>query len=125
MIRGVRGAITVEQNEENEILQATERLVQEMIRLNDIQADSVASVFVSVTDDITAAFPAKVIRLQEGWTYVPVMCMQEINVPLSLKKCIRIMFHVNTTVSQKEINHIYLEKAVQLRPDLKENETRA
>ncbi|MFT8321544.1 MAG: chorismate mutase [Bacillus sp. (in: firmicutes)] len=121
MIRGVRGAITVEKNEEKTILQATERLVKEMISLNDIQADDVASAFVSVTDDITAAFPAKVIRLQEGWTYVPVMCMKEMDVPLSLKKCVRIMFHVNTAVSQKDIKHVYLENAIQLRPDLKEN----
>ncbi|WP_445492204.1 chorismate mutase [Niallia sp. 03133] len=119
MIRGVRGAITVEQNEEQTILQATEQLVKEMIILNDIQAENVASAFVSVTDDITAAFPAKVIRLQEGWSYVPVMCMKEMDVPFSLEKCIRVMFHVNTDVSQKEIKHVYLEKAIQLRPDLK------
>ncbi|GKU81002.1 chorismate mutase [Niallia sp. NCCP-28] len=120
MIRGVRGAITVEHNEETKIMNATERLVKAMILANDIQADDVASVFVSVTDDITAAFPAKVIRLQEGWTYVPVMCMKEMDVPFSLEKCIRIMFHVNTQVAQKDIKHIYLENAIALRPDLKE-----
>jgi len=121
MIRGIRGAITVEVDEETVILDAAERLVKEMIRKNAIIADNVASVFVSVTDDLTSAFPAKVIRLQEGWTYVPVMCMKEIDVPNSLKKCIRIMMHVNTESAQKDINHVYLEKAIQLRPDLKEN----
>jgi chorismate mutase len=118
MIRGVRGATTVEQNEEAAILQATERLVKEMIKSNNIQAEDVASVFISVTDDITAAFPAKIIRLQDGWTYVPVMCMKEMNVPFSLERCIRVMIHVNTTIPQKEINHIYLENATRLRPDL-------
>ena len=118
MIRGVRGAITVENNEETEILTATERLVRQMILSNQIIAEDVASVFLSVTDDIDAAFPAKVIRLQDNWTYVPVMCMKEIAVPHSLEKCIRIMIHWNTEVRQDKINHIYLEKAEQLRPDL-------
>ena len=120
MIRGVRGAITVEVDEETVILDAAERLVKEMIGKNAIIADDVASVFVSVTDDLTSAFPAKVIRLQEGWTYVPVMCMKEIDVPNSLQMCIRIMIHVNTNTAQKDINHIYLERAIQLRPDLKQ-----
>ncbi|HEO8422596.1 chorismate mutase [Niallia sp. FSL W8-0635] len=118
MIRGVRGAITVENNAEIEILTATETLVREMINSNNIKANDVASVFLSVTDDINAAFPAKVIRMQEDWTYVPVMCMKEIAVPHSLEKCIRIMMHWNTELSQDEIQHIYLEKAIQLRPDL-------
>ncbi|KAB7672933.1 chorismate mutase [Bacillus sp. B1-b2] len=118
MIRGVRGAITVSNNEEAEILTATKRLVEEMIKSNHILAEDVASVFLSVTDDIDATFPAKVIRMQENWTYVPVMCMKEIAVPNGLDKCIRIMMHWNTDVSQQEIQHIYLEKAEQLRPDL-------
>ena len=119
MIRGVRGAITVEINEETEIHTATEKLFNEMIASNDIVAEEVASVFLSVTDDINAAFPAKVIRLQENWNYVPVMCMKEIAVPNSLEKCIRIMIHWNTDLPQDRVQHIYLEKAIQLRPDLK------
>jgi len=118
MIRGVRGAITVENNVEAEILSATESLFKEMINSNQIKASDVASVFLSVTDDINAAFPAKVIRMQEDWIFVPVMCMKEIAVPNSLEKCIRIMMHWNTELCQDEIQHIYLEKAIQLRPDL-------
>jgi chorismate mutase len=118
MIRGVRGAITVENNIEAEILSATERLFKEMINANNIKACDVASVFLSVTDDINAAFPAKIIRMHEDWTYVPVMCMKEIAVPHSLEKCIRIMMHWNTELPQEEIQHTYLEKAIQLRPDL-------
>jgi chorismate mutase len=118
MIRGVRGAITVEQNTEAEITSATEKVVNEVIAENGISPDSVASVFISVTDDVNAGFPAKVIRQLNGWKYVPVMCMREIPVPSSLPKCIRVMFHVNTEVSQSEIKHVYLEGAEVLRPDL-------
>lgn len=123
MIRGIRGATTVTENSEQEIVHATEKLIKEMIEKNKIEPDNVASVFISVTEDITAAFPAKAIRLLEGWTYVPVMCMREIPVEASLKQCIRIMAHVNTFQTQKEIQHVYQEGAMGLRPDLKlENE---
>ncbi|MDQ0197513.1 chorismate mutase [Neobacillus ginsengisoli] len=121
MIRGVRGATTVGENSEEEILSATEELVAKLIVENHILPDSVASVFISTTEDISAAFPAKVLRKFEGWTYVPVMCMREMQVPNSLNMCIRIMMHLNTVQSQKEIIHVYLRGAKVLRPDL-ENE---
>ena len=118
MFRGVRGAITVKENNEQVIFQATERLFKKIIQDNQIEPDQVASVFISVTDDITEAFPAKVLRSMEGWSYVPVMCMKEITVRSALEKCIRVMMHINTSKSQQEINHVYLEDAVKLRPDL-------
>ncbi|MGF6948633.1 chorismate mutase [Neobacillus sp. B4I6] len=118
MIRGMRGAITVNQNTEEAIITATEELLEKIIEKNHIQPELVASVFISTTEDINAVFPAKALRKFEGWTYVPVMCMQEMPVPNSLKMCVRIMMHVNTTQSQEEINHVYLKGAKVLRPDL-------
>ncbi|MCM3566790.1 chorismate mutase [Neobacillus mesonae] len=118
MIRGVRGATTVSSNSAEEILHATEELVAKMIELNKIQPELVGSVFISTTEDVNAVFPAKVLRNFDGWKYVPVMCMREIPVPNSLVKCIRVMMHVNTEIPQKEINHVYLNDAIVLRPDL-------
>lgn len=118
MLRGLRGAITVEENEEQQIVEATERVIRELIAMNEIDAEKVASVFISVTADIDAAFPAKALRRLEDWTYVPVMCMREIPVENSLKQCIRVMVHLNTEKAQKEMKHVYLEKAIVLRPDL-------
>jgi chorismate mutase len=114
----MRGAITVNQNTEEAIITATEELLVKLIEENHIQPDLVASVFISTTEDINAAFPAKALRNLEGWTYVPVMCMQELPVQNSLKMCVRIMMHVNTTQSQEEIIHVYLKGAKVLRPDL-------
>lgn len=114
----MRGAITVNQNTEEAIIKATEELLVKIIEVNHIQPDLVASVFISTTEDINAAFPAKAIRNLVGWTYVPVMCMQEMPVPNSLQMCVRIMMHVNTTKSQDEIIHVYLKGAKVLRPDL-------
>lgn len=118
MIRGVRGATTVTDNTETEIILETENLLLKMIEQNSIKPDQVASVFISATEDITAAFPAKALRKLAGWTYVPVTCMRELPVQNSLKLCIRIMLHFNTEKAQNEIKHIYLNDATILRPDL-------
>jgi chorismate mutase len=118
MIRGVRGATTVKANTEEAIMTATEELIAKLIMVNQIQPDSVASAFISTTDDLNAAFPARALRKFPGWTYVPVMCMQELSVPNSLKMCVRIMMHVNTDHTQEEIVHVYLNEAKVLRPDL-------
>jgi chorismate mutase len=118
VIRGVRGAITVKRNSDTEIVNATERLLKELISKNQIIPEDVASIFISVTEDITSDFPAKAVRRFEGWSYVPVMCMREIPVPNSLELCIRVMIHLNTDKSQQDMEHIYLEGAKVLRPDL-------
>lgn len=118
MIRGIRGATTVTNNDASEIVDATEELLREMIRANDVKASDVASVLISVTDDLTAAFPAQALRRIEGWTYVPVMCMREIPVLGSLPRCIRVMMTAETPKAQEEVVHIYLRNAVLLRPDL-------
>ncbi|NRD80571.1 chorismate mutase [Bacillus sp. BRMEA1] len=118
MIRGVRGATTVAINTEEAIISAAEELLAKIIDVNQIQPDSVASVFISTTDDLNATFPAKALRNFADWTYVPVMCMQEIPVSNSLKMCIRFMIHVNTDLAQEEIVHVYLNEAIKLRPDL-------
>ncbi|WP_208587920.1 chorismate mutase [Gracilibacillus suaedae] len=120
MIRGIRGATTVKNNDANEMVQATKEMIEAMAKVNDIEPETIASVMISVTSDLNAAFPAKALRLMDGWKYVPVMCMPEINVPGSLPKCIRVMMTVNTSRAQKEIEHIYLNDAVKLRPDLLE-----
>ncbi|MGX2960229.1 chorismate mutase [Peribacillus sp. JNUCC 23] len=119
MIRGVRGATTVLHDEEQEIIQAVEALLVEMIQENEIHPEKVASVFVSVTEELQSIFPSKALRNIEGWKYVPVVCMQEIPVKGSLPFCIRIMLHLNTDKTQQEIQHVYHGEAVALRPDLK------
>ncbi|TWT01057.1 chorismate mutase [Planomicrobium sp. CPCC 101079] len=121
MIRGVRGAITVTKDQPEEILQETKKLVVEMVKANNIDPEKVASVIISTTPDVSSAFPAKAVRTLENWTYVPVMCTHEMNVPGSLPMCIRVMMHVNTEVKQKDIQHIFMNEAVKLRPDLVKN----
>ncbi|MCZ8520530.1 MULTISPECIES: chorismate mutase [Paenibacillus] len=117
-VRGIRGAITVEHNEENEILSATTELLHQIVLENGIVPEEIAGVFITVTPDLTAAFPAKTIRQMQDWTLVPLMCSLEIPVEGSLPKCIRFMVMVNTEKKQDEIVHVYLREAMRLRPDL-------
>jgi len=51
---------------------------------------------------LDAAFPAIAAR-NMGWTSTALMCMNEIDVPGSLEKCIRVMMHVNTDKDKKDI----------------------
>ncbi|KAA0550260.1 chorismate mutase [Bacillus sp. BGMRC 2118] len=118
MIRGIRGATTVTNNAEADILDRTEELIREMVQANNVEPSDIASMIISVTDDINAVFPAKAVRRLVGFTFVPVMCVREIPVPDSLPYCIRIMMTVNTNVAPHEVKHIYQYDAISLRPDL-------
>jgi chorismate mutase len=114
--RGVRGATVAESNSSEEILKATRQLLALMIRQNDIQAEDVCSAWFSTTVDLDAQFPALAAR-QLGWLDVALMCVHELDVPGSLRRCIRILLHWNTDKSPDEIVHIYIKEAARLRPD--------
>lgn len=116
-MRGIRGAITVERNSAEEIVSATRELLAVIIKENDLEPESIASAFFTVTTDLDAEFPASAAR-EMGWKYVPLLCATEINVPGRLGKCIRVMVHVNTEKSQRDLKHVYLRDAARLRVDL-------
>lgn len=118
MVRGLRGATTVELDSEKTVLEATEALVVEMAEANRISPEDIISVLISTTKDVTSTFPAKAVRTIEGWTYVPVMCTHEMDVPGAMPLCIRALMHVNTDIPQQHIQHIYQNEAIKLRPDL-------
>jgi chorismate mutase len=116
--RGVRGAVTVDVNTEQAILDATYELLQTMVKANEVDADDIAGVMFTVTPDLTAAFPAEAGRRLAGWTHVPLMCAQEVPVPGALPRCVRVLMLINTTKTAGEVRHIYLRGAERLRPDL-------
>ena len=116
--RGIRGAITVAEDHPEAIIEATQELLQAIRTANPkLQGEDVASAIFTVTEDISAAFPARAAH-ELGWDRVPLMCAREIPVPGSLPGCIRILIHWNTDLSQTQIQHVYLKGAVSLRPDL-------
>ena len=117
MLRGSRGAITVLRDEPALILDATDRLLRAIVERNGFVPEAVGSALFTVTPDLVSEFPAAAAR-RMGWTLVPLLNFTEIGVPGRLQRCIRVMVHVNTERRQDEIEHVYLEGAVVLRPDL-------
>ncbi|MEW4490017.1 chorismate mutase [Thalassoglobus sp. JC818] len=117
-VRGVRGAITVETNSKEEILQATRELLEQVIARNDLQdfTEIVSAIF-TTTSDLNAAFPAESAR-EIGMGAVPLLCASEINVDGALPRVIRILLHVNTEKKQADMVHVYLREAMKLRKDI-------
>lgn len=123
MNRGIRGATTVINNEETEILRETVVLLREIVERNNVIAEDISNVWITMTNDLDATFPARAIREIEGWEMVPLMCSTEIPVKGSLPMCIRLMVQFNTDKSQREIRHVYLNEAQKLRPDLSQSKS--
>src|SRR5688500_10038869 len=117
LCRGVRGATTADANTREEILTATRQLLALMIRINGFEPEDVGSAIFSLTRDLDAEFPALAAR-QLGWLDVPLLCTYEVDVPGSLRRCVRVLIHWNTDKAQRDIHHVYIKDAVRLRPDL-------
>lgn len=118
-VRGIRGAITVDEDTPDQIRGAAKELMEEILKRNQITCfDDVISAVFTTTQDLTAAFPAEAARAL-GMNFVPLLCAQEIPVPGSMPRCLRILLHVNTELAPRDIEHVYLRDAQKLRPDLK------
>lgn len=116
MVGTIRGAITVSTNEEKEILLKTRELLKDIMEKNNLEIETVISIFFSATRDITKAYPAVAAR-QMGFTQESLFCTQEMYVENSLPMCIRICMFVND-LAQKDAKHVYLGGAAKLRPDI-------
>jgi len=117
LVRGIRGATTVEANTVEAILEATKELLAAMLKANETDVEYVASAFFTTTLDLNAEFPALVARDIVG-PNVALMCGHEMNKPGALPMCLRILLHVNTDKPLKDIKHVYLRGARVLRPDI-------
>ena len=117
-VRGLRGAIDVSQDQAEEVLAATQELLEAILLANPaLKPADLASVLFTVTDDLQSVYPAQAAR-QMGWRDVPLMCAREIPVPGGLPRCIRVLLHWNTDLAQADVRHVYLRGAASLRPDL-------
>lgn len=118
-VRGIRGAVTTQSDTPEQVLAATRELLEEILRSNGLeQFDEIVSAIFTTTADLTSTFPAEAAR-KLGMHQVPLLCCQEIPVPGSMPRCIRVLLHVNTERKQHEMVHVYLRDARRLRPDVK------
>lgn len=116
-VRAIRGAVQVEADEREQVLEATVELVSEVMRRNGLTPDDVISVLFTSTPDLTSEFPALAAR-GLGFAEVPLMCATEIAVPHALPRVVRLMAHVETDRPRSDIQHVYLRGAQALRLDI-------
>jgi chorismate mutase len=116
-VRAIRGATQLEADGREHLLERSAELVKAVLEANDLENEDLISILFTVTPDLHSEFPAVAGR-QIGLTDVPLMCMQEIDVPHALPRVVRLMVHAETPRSREKIQHVYLHGAVALRPDL-------
>ena len=112
--KGIRGAITVDCNDEENLKIATLTLLNELITKNSINKEDISHVIFTTTNDLNAQFPAKFARVELGWDKVAMMCFHELDVPNSLKMCLRVLIVVNCD-KDFEPQFVYLKGAQNLR----------
>lgn len=112
--KGIRGAITVDENTSEAIGSATIKLLSEIVACNKIELSHISHVIFTLTPDLNADFPAKYARINLKWKDVPMMCFNELDVPNSLPMCLRVLIVINCG-ENFEPEFVYLEGAENLR----------
>ena len=120
-IRGIRGAITVDENSKEQIGLAARQLVTKILSLNELHVENIGAIIFSSTEDLTAAFPSTAIRQRPAFRLVPFFDTREPAVENSLPLCIRVLILADIDRAQNKIHHVYLGGAKNLRPDLDSN----
>jgi chorismate mutase len=116
-VRAARGAISVRSDTRDAVLEATERLLGEMLERNSLATGQLVSVFFTATEDLTSVFPAEAAR-RIGLTAVPLLCAREMAVVGAMPSVIRVLMQFNSDRAQNEVSHVYLDGAEALRDDL-------
>lgn len=113
----IRGATSVDEDDPKQIAEATRELLGQIVERNSLEVDEIVSVFFTVTQDLRSAFPALSAR-EMGWVNVPLLCASEIPVEGSMERCLRTLIQVELRAPRPLETHVYLRKAVALRPDI-------
>ena len=117
MLRSIRGATTVENNDKTEILEATKELIERILISNSLEASQIISIIFTATRDLDQVYPAAAAR-ELGITDAALMCVSELYVEGSLPMCIRLMVTAHIDIPQSRVKHTYLKNAKSLRPDI-------
>ena len=117
MVRGLRGATTVDVDSPEQVTERTQELMRTLMERNELVEDDIVSALFTATADVTSIFPATAVR-EIGFGAVPLLCAAEIAVPGAMPLCIRVLLHTYTTRTRDEIHHVYLHGAQGLRDDL-------
>ena len=114
-MRGIRGATTAPERNHEAVMDATIELLLALVSENELDSEDIAAVLFTASPDLAVGYPATAARVGLGWTYVPLMSAQEIATPQGQERCIRVLILWNTDKTQREIKHVYLREATELR----------
>jgi chorismate mutase len=118
-VRALRGATTLERDERGHLFARTQELIAAVLTRNDLSEDDLISIVFTATDDVHSAYPAEAAR-EAGITHVPLLCTRELDIDGGIARCIRVLVHAYTTRTARDLRHVYLHDARQLRTDLPE-----
>jgi len=116
-LRALRGATTIDVDEKEHLFERVIALLEALFERNDIDHDDVVSVIFTATSDVHSAFPALAAR-KFGLGDIPLICAQELDIDGGTPRCIRVLLHLATERERRELHHVYLEGARNLRDDL-------
>jgi len=116
-VRALRGATTVDVDATEQIEERVVALLAEMVERNGVDHEDIISIFFTATSDVVSTFPATAARTY-GLGDVPLICAQELSITGATPRCIRVMMHLATGRTRRELHHVYLEGAKGLRDDL-------
>src|SRR5687768_12253573 len=116
-VRALRGAITLENDARDEVIERTARLIEAMLERNQVSKSDLISIVFTATGDIKSEFPAAAARAL-GISDIPLLCARELDVEGAVGRCIRVLMHLYTEKEPAALRHVYLEGAVPLRTDL-------
>ena len=116
-IRGIRGAVQLDKDNADEMVEAVSELLSQMLTANQIATEDLISIILTATPDLTSEFPAVAAR-KIGLGTVPLLCSVEIDVAQALPRVVRVLMHAHLERSLADVKHIYLRGATVLRKDL-------
>jgi chorismate mutase len=116
-VRAVRGAIQLDQDEREHLLESVQELVRAVLDANPFGVEDLISVLFTATPDLHSEFPALAAR-ELGLGDVPLLCTQELSIAGAMPRVVRLMAHVETDLARADIQHVYLRGAAALRQDL-------
>lgn len=116
-LRALRGATTVEVDEEDHVHARVIELLEALFESNDVAHEDLVSIVFTATDDLHSTFPAAGAR-KIGLGDVPLLCARELEVDGGTPRCIRVLVHFSTDRARSELRHVYLHGATMLRDDL-------
>lgn len=116
-MKAIRGAITVDKDNPEQIKQAVNELLSTINLKNSLKPEQITCIIFSSTYDLRSFYPAKAAR-EAGFSKCALFSSAEPKIKGALKKCIRVLILTEAIENDKSAVNVYLRKASVLRKDL-------